>query len=52
MNVGTEPRIGLRYGPVNAPQKDANKNALRASICSGAQTFAAAQTAFLAKWVR
>ena len=41
-----------RYGPVNAAQKDADENALRASVCSGAQTLAEAQTAFLAKWVR
>ena len=41
-----------RYGPVNAAQKDADENALRASVCSGAQTLDAAQTAFLAKWVR
>ena len=41
-----------RYGTVNAAQKDADENALRASVCSGAQTLAAAQTAFLAKWVR
>ena len=41
-----------RYGPVNAAQKDADENALRASICSGAQTLDAAQTAFLATWVR
>ena len=41
-----------RYGPVNAAQKDAAENALRVAVCSGAQTLDAAQTAFLAKWVR
>ena len=41
-----------RYGPVNAAQKDAAENDLRAAVCSGAQTLDAAQTAFLARWVR
>ena len=41
-----------RYGLVNAAQKDAAENALRVAVCSGAQTLDAAQTAFLARWVR
>ena len=48
----TDPRNLFPQPDAAASMKDKDENALRASVCSGAQTLDVAQAAFLAKWVR